>query len=474
MPTVVQFVASIPDSVEPNPAVLLDLTASPWSVVAEGTDFSPPPLRRAIIDAGVLRDGSEIPASAYDNRVVTLSLLVNAASQNALATQLQALNRELNRARNLLKYQPDGASNPVFFRTFRSPDYTLDINRGTAGENNARLIVPIIAEPFAYGQRVDIQAVTVNNNPAAATNPMFWEVTGVIGDVPTPLYLFSESDLGSQKTVLAVRRHGVPADTISSRQCESFSATGGDTSNPGGGPDAAMSGAGTNNFMRTTFATSQGLGPRLTGSLADATAGDPTPNAAYLGIYRVFLRARKSVAGDVVTVKQLFGGFHGEVVTLPLIAGPFWVDLGLIQFPPGSRARFEGYTGREWAPSLVDYRLYAGRSSGSGNLDWDALLFVPADEELVIVKWENPSNTMDSIWDGPNDVAYPRHETLSRLLIGDDAASGFTEISGKIPLLAPNQTNRIFFMESVDAADLITRSSSMTVSYWPRWLYIRP
>ncbi|MFG3702377.1 hypothetical protein ACGF5C_31520 [Micromonospora sp. NPDC047620] len=170
MPDVCQFV----DSIAASPTVRLDLNDDVvWGLSYDGTDLSPPDLRRAVSQT-LLTDGGQVTAAVYDNRVLRLRLELKDISADAMAVRTQELLRELDRPTNLLRWRP-GTSEPVFFRTMRSP-----VNRVTEvpGGGLLKLLdVEVLAEPFAYGLKETLPAVTVYNDPAEGqtlnANPYF-------------------------------------------------------------------------------------------------------------------------------------------------------------------------------------------------------------------------------------------------------------------------------------------------------------
>lgn len=460
MAITLQFVEKI-DAV---PTVRLDLAASPWSLLRK-PDFSPPPLRRAVVST-LLRDGAEIPASAYDNRVLRLPLRVQAATEDLLATELTKLNRELDRSRNVLKWSSGGTA-PVFFRTLRSPDYGLELR--IVGTGEALIDLPVQAEPFAYGLKVELAAVAVNNDPAAASNGKFFEVSGVPGDVPTPALIF-RSPITTQMT-FAVRRHGTPADMTWFQQAEALTA-GTDTSVQPNSP--AFSGAGSN-FMRTTFATNAGLIDRLTGTLPKTGAAIPTAAEAkaWKGLYRLFVRVRTEGTNETYKVRMVYGGIAGETVTVggQGSTGKDWlVDLGVLSIPIGPAPETVGY-GDDLGAAVILIALQAQRVAGTGSLAWDYVLLLPADEEVVLVDGVDIGDRL--YLDGPNDAVYLA--IASPLALQSPTAAFVMPHIGTIPLLAPNQVNRIFFLQQVhpDIDAGMGASSVITVAYWPRFLYIR-
>jgi len=464
MPITLQFV----DKIDAAPTTRLDLNdGTKWLFQRKPLpDLSPPPLKRAVVST-LMRQGAKIVASAYDNRVLKFDLVAQAATEDLLATELQKLNRELDRANNILKYQPIGATNPVYFRTFRSPGYSLNVESEPVFR--VRLGLELLAEPFAYGERVTLNSVTVNNDPAAGSNPCYWDVTGVTGDVPTPAFLkFAASpSVANQRMALGVRRHGTPGG-VYPLQAEGMT-LGTDTTLPGN--DAAMSGAGSN-YARTSFATAT-MQTRLTAANFPVTAAGQS--VEYRGTYRIFARVRHSVAGDTIRIKMTYGptGIATEPVTLPNQTWLMWVDLGLVRLPASvdDPVSGEGYSNVPNAARIMSLNFQAERVSGSGNLDWDVVLAVPADEELAIIAW--PTSTSDAIIDGPNDSVY------SRLASASDSLYTTAPIprAGSIPLLSPNQTNRIALLVNVGGdlqADDLADSAAVVLSYWPRHLYVKP
>lgn len=465
MADTVQFV----DKIDASPTVALDLNdGTTWRTLAQ-VDMSPPALRRSVAGT-LLRDGSLIPASAYDNRVLGLTLRVSATSEANLATELTKLHRELDKAKNIIKYQRDGGAAPVFFRTFRSPDYTLD---SSAPDPIAKVGVSIIAEPFAYGLRLHPAVdITVNNDPAGAGGIRF-DVTGIVGDVPSPAVIVANGDSNLSIFYLATRRHGAPANFDEDHQCEAMTQETDTTTQPN---NALYSGGG-NNFSRTTFATAS-MATRLSATIPGGANG---PDKR--GTYRVFLRYLMTVSTDLIDVQMRLGGDVGpatEKVRLKAHGGNILnlADLGLIQIPAVDPKQV-GYNSEDASVGNIVISFQAERVSGSGNLDWDYVVLLPADEEFSITDFiaTLDGNIDSQIWDGPNDMVYVGVESL--VTVGAGALDGKPRPParvGSLPLLSPNQTNRIYVLHTraVDGKDnRRAESHTFDVYYWPRFLYIR-
>ena len=461
MADVLRFV----DAIAAVPTVRLDLNDDvTWGLQYQGTDFSPPPLRRALA-ATLLTDGARIPAAAYDNRTLRLRLDLQTTSVDEAATQLQRLYRELDKPTNVLQWQP-GTTQPVFFRTFRS-----DVTQVTEypGPGLLRTLdVAILAEPFGYGLREALTPVVVSNDPAAATNPCRWDITGVKGDVETPPLLeFDHAAITGRQSVLAVRRRGTPTNLPLIMQAETL--TPGTDTAIGAANDAALSGAGPN-YMRCTFATAA-MTERL-----QANPWPPAAGADIRGTYRLYARVRKNTSGDTIKLEMDIGPTGivttQPTVTLPATASPVHVDLGLARIPFGQDVPGDGYSGVPVSTQGDYFGWRAQRAAGSGSLDFDYLLLVPADDRLAIITWaaSDVATPAKQIIDGPNETIYA--VSAGGQIVPTHAAS----LAGGFPMISPGVTNRIVFVREVtpSVTDTIGATTAIGGSYWPRYLYVKP
>src|SRR5690349_7353347 len=85
---------------------LVDTYSSDYSVetLGEGTDWgSPEPIEQVI--ASLLQDGSIVVTQGYDNRTVTIRVIITASDSAALADAEAALFAEIGKA-NTLTYTP--------------------------------------------------------------------------------------------------------------------------------------------------------------------------------------------------------------------------------------------------------------------------------------------------------------------------------------------------------------------------------
>lgn len=410
-----------------------------------------------------MRDGVFVSSSQYEARRIVARFQIFKASRDLAAVQLQLLARELDRTDNYLKLQHDGASKPVFFKLFRSD---MSAIRDIPGQSSAyECEVEFLAEPFALGLREDLGPFTVNNDPAHASNGLFFDVTGIIGDVSAPAVMLFDTAL-DRYGYLAVRQHGTPGDLTFWKQCESMT-LGADTTDPGGGPDAAMSGAGTNNYARTSFATTTTMATRVSGEI------EAQSNEAK-GRYRILAAVRRSDNTSVMTARWRASGGNviGETVTIPLTAERQLLDLGIYEILEGAPDLI-GYG--EATQVNINIALQAARSSGAGTLDWDFVAAIPADESMLV--WDVGTNGAPIVLDGYSGGMYDTSETgadLTGLFDGTGIVVVSHPVSGGFPQLVPNQTNRIYVLTSNSTAHAKSANTDVSVAYWPRYLYIRP
>lgn len=463
----IEFVSAV----SATATVRLSLTAAPWAVLFEGTDVSPPPIRRTVASS-MLTDGASIPAAAYDNRIVKLALDLRAATPALAATELQRLNRELDRPTNILRWQPEPSVPAVYFRTFQASDYGAEIDHGV---NRYSLVISLMAEPFSLGLREDITAAVVSNDPAAGSNGRFFDVTGVKGDVETPLRItVTASTVDQMQSLFATRRRGTPSAAPLFVQCESM-VMGTDTATSSALAATMSPGSGTSSAL-CTFATTSTLATRVSLSALFPT----TASVDVRGTYRVFVRCDTTVSDTDSYTFQLKHGnrliANRAVGIVTGMARPVMIDLGLVQFPEGSDPVTDGATGAELSVAGMTLQLLASRTSGSGQVHFDYMLFIPADDRLSIVNWGvyQSSTTTSFVYDGYQRMVYA---LSSGGAVADAKQAGFV---GDPPMVSPNVTNRVYFVRDVNSAALAANADAynttvtLNCSYWPRYLSIRP
>lgn len=448
--------------------IRLDLNSGGLMVADTGIDLSPPPLRRSVVSS-MLSDGDRIPATAWSNRTLKLPIQLVAATVDSAATQLQALARELVRDTNILRVRLGTVD--CFFRTFAAPDFAFTMPKLLAQFGEADLSIP--AEPFAYGLRETVSA-TINNDPAAGSNPQYVDVTVTKGDTDTPMILhLPGTNLASTRSYVAVRSRDL-SGSFYALQAETATVLGTDATLLS--HDAALSGSGSN-AVHISYATSTSALVERAGFTLIA----PGNHTSYRGRYRVLMRFRTNNA-TTHTAQILWGSnttstsVAGDLVTLNASSGTTaWQDLGVFTLPPGPDPVYDGYSGEQIEVSAVYMSLRSGRTSGTGTLDVDAFVFVPADQ-MAMVSWATVLGSAPAVYtlDGVWQAAYGQNAGPSTMA----PHNGFG-VAGVFPKLAPNATNRVFFVPDVassshQASDTLSWTFPVTMDYWPRYLEVRP
>jgi hypothetical protein len=444
MGDLVQFV----DSLDASPTVRLDLNDE-GNFWVKRFDALPPRLRRSMA-SNAMRDGIHVGTSTYDARTLVIELECLKATQDEAATQIQALWRELDRANNWIKYQPNGLTKPVFFRTYRSDTSQLEDVIAQAAMRT--FTIEVLAEPFALGLKESLGPYTVSNDPADVDGLTFTiPAASALGDVPAPLVVTtSTAALG---LVLAT---GTP--TIKQAEDEILMI---DTTNPGGGPDAAMSGTGTNNYVRTSFSTTATMAERW-----ETDAGFP-------GTFRVFAYVRRTDSTSVFNVRALSamsGPPPGTTVALPLTTERRLVNLGIVTI--GTPGRTTGYGEASSSGVSPSLRIEAERVSGSGSIDWDAFIAVPIDDQMLIAQATRTTPRQHTV-DGVTEAVFSH--TAGDPIAGAGTLTSYDAVAGSLPLVAPDQDNvyTLLYLAG-EESNTVTSSVDATVSYWPRYLFIRP
>lgn len=457
----IQFV----DAISSSPTVRLDINeqVSNW-----WTDFDPgsPRLRRAS-SANAMTDGIHVSSSSYDSRVLTFKSLLRDTTQDALATRFQALQRELDRPSNLIKYQPFGATKPVFFKTFRSDMSAIRVMKVSAATHE--LEFEVLAEPFALGLMETVSVGTVNNDPAHATNGCYFDIAAasVIGDVATPCLIVDTVVANSDNRRWAgIRQHGTPSNATYFAQAESLTLGAGVT-NPGGAADGVMSGAGTTNYVRC-----DGVGADDT--VTWTLSGTDAARIAQCGSYRL-MAVLRTTASNTFAITMTAGGTGS--VTTPSLSSNFrqLVDLGVVAI--GDPIRTPGENAPESPTANMTIQLAFERLTGAGNIDLDYLQLVPADECSSI--WTTTA-TAEDVFDAPQQAVYTKEAGVSLVTGGANIGALGEQVGGWFELI-PNQTNRFIWIRATysSGADTYTgitkaNTSSLTVYYWPRYIFIRP
>jgi len=445
------------DSISATAGVRLDLQVDPdWGVLRDGLDLTPAALR-TVSASSMLTDGAPVVASARDNMLLRMPVLIKGTTDDGRRNQLGLLAREVDRVINFLEIRLRDLTDSRWLRCYRSSIVGFEPHYG---QSTWRAVLQIEADPWASGLRHDVQAeTTVTNDPAAATRGMLLDITGVLGDLPTPAFMWhSAGDL--PPVLVATRSTGVPADLVWFHQAEAMTA-GTDV----GAATADATASGGSRRTITSFSTSTML-KRLE-SLWPATSPTVAQLEAMIGSYRVLVRVRKSVSGDTIQMQHKGRNAYLEYSTGPvqtLASGTGWqiVDLGVLDFPLGMTHRTWGSGGVAVRPSNAYVEIYAAQTTGSGGLDFDFVALVPADESFMSVANAN-------LIDGPQRTVYHASPNMASSIVEVQGAPAAV-VKGGVPFLMPGVTNRLWWIQTEDAA--ITATAGVSVSYWPRYLSV--
>lgn len=443
--------------------VRMDLNNSYWRVLKEGTDTPPPPMEDQRTSS-MLTDGELVSASVYRNRTVTLALALNAPNQAFAYREIQALQRELDRPSNVLMYQPDDSQPAWYFRTYRGPDVATDFDYGIS---HYKFVLELEAEPFALGEEIQLGTYAIPHNPAGSPG-LWFDVTGIRGDVDTPLFIrTSDTDLVNQTVALSTRRRGIPANVTIFRQAEDGTVTKGADTTVITGTDSSNG-----SVARCTFTSGHNINAvRLSGRFPSETGASPDWN----GTYRVFARMRRVIGGADMFVQVATGttsaAARNHRVKVDTVDWSMF-DLGLVQLPPGNAGHTAGY-GSAYSAEGGTLYFYAERTAGGGGLEVDYLVTLPADEDYAFIQMPTFATGGQAVIDGPNGAVYPLGGTGA--LRGITGAAPYAD--GALPTVSPTaQTNRVYWVADIHpsaAIPPIGTAYTVTVSYWPRYLMVR-
>ena len=274
--------------------------------------------------------------------------------------------------------------------------------------------------------------------------------------------------------IIAMRQHGTPSDWTQAIQFDSGNfSTQVDTTNPGGGPDAAMSGTGTNNYLRTSFATTATMAVRarlIASVLTDTTA----KRTAAVGTYRIIAWLRRSDNTSAIRVERtstISGDAGTTAITLPLTTSRIAVDFGLFSItPPTERDQSGNRVTVDVGSATMDFR--AARDSGAGTLDWDVIMLIPADESTLMWSSATESATGLMTWDSAAEAMWRSTSAGGPVIPGESIP-----VSGAFPYAIPGTVNRLYMAVWSDAnkASAVTiNDNPVSIYYYPRYLFVRP
>ena len=418
----------------------------------------------------------------FGTRQLTFNLLYEGSKVTA-SRRLSELGRELVRRTNWLMFQLSATSEPVWFKTRRTApsaitfDYVLtDRDVDVWGIN-----VQLDADSFAYGALVTMPPFTINNDPAASTNPCRVVLPTIVGDAPAPVKIkasFNVDSLGRR-----MRFTMTPYDA--------GAAPAGPTVWPIGGSDgwglAADVGASVTDgsFSGGSYRTVSFSG----GVSRVFKIYGAVPAAVIPGQYRVLLRMARESALDQFEfvldqkVGDDYDTAYGPIVqfTRPAnVTNNFatWIDLGTHNYPFG--APMEVPTAGQ-APFTPNIRLVIGKLYGNFGCKLDTFLLVPVDTtrsaaSTTIVSdfvGRGPKTTEYGYWDGDTE-SYMTYSLSTNALTSAQQpyrSGGYLKVTpGADNVLHWLLQTSMTLPTTGDNHDAISHTSTVTLSYHPRWL----
>lgn len=424
---------------------------------------------------------------SYTERNLTYSAQLEGSEHQALNAQ-SVLARWLLSGPGCLRFQLSPLIDPVTFRTYRAHPGDMSFEHVVVDETNPSrrslwsIVMEIPAEAFAYGRKVTLDPITLSNNPAAATNPCRVVIPEVRGDAPAP-FRFDVSDTyggGGSRWMMSLHAGATPRLPV----LVDIGAGDGLTAGADTGAGASGSSYVGGSARAVTFATDSLLSTRISST--------SQPSGLTPGRWKVLLRVARQGGSGVHTFR------FRQAKTSTLVVGAtvasarantagehhYWVDLGDFTFPAFGPPLDE--PGGDFAAS-GGFAVQAGVPSGLVHeVRLDALLFVPLETPDTLNSLTLFTNLVDGlpyrgVWDGDLERFWA---------YGPDGLMGSTrpQMAGRFPHLIPGASNVIAVLRQVNgptpdllekdesydlnASDSIADAGTLTLSYYPRYLYI--
>jgi hypothetical protein len=471
------------DAISASPTVLINL-ADKAALSFKNFVANPPQLRRTTSSSS-LGDGDLLMAASYADREIEFDLNILTTTNDLNSTQLQNLARILGNGDAWIKFQKNGSTNPVFFRTKRADITSLQEFWNIPGTRVVHLSIP--CDPFTYGLP-ETGSFTITNDPTTGTNKMLASMPTIKGDVSTPLHLTFPTVQAAHRIHVASRA-ALDGTVLSAPYYKSLSAATKDATPTTGWTitDTADTDMVSGTRRRLTYNAVGGT-PFMVPTSATVLTWDSLPP----GDYRAFARLGHNGVDDVTLHFFNRPPRNGTAYTVeeaaatatysPGVDGKDWVDFGVVAMPgdgPQTDASFDlaGATGTSvWNIGVSsEITLVA--------VDLDAVVLVPAGRPETVTRhgsasFPAPFTNKAVTLDGVNNRWFAAGEPTS--------ASGTTtmvapdDIAGSLPIVVPNATNVIHFFANITIADVAraldvkTTTTAITWKYFPRYVYDRP
>ena len=396
------------------------------------------------------------------------------SSETTAQASLATLGQLLTADKSWLLIQQRQSSAPVWARVWRSSPAALSWDqvqiRTETGAGSPRgkyeLALELTADPYLVGAQVTLASGTVNNDPAAGSNPNVLLLGTPVGDAPSPAVVQVGYSADPQYRTVLAQITPVSASYVKPVVFQFGASDGWTANNPGADTttnDGAYSGG---SYRSATFS----------GSAFTRTDSTIPP-----GTYHVLLRC--APVSSALVFNATFS--NGPVADSPSVLRTFnfnasatlarYVSFGLVQWLYGVFLSEDKIAGTSPASSVL--RLAVDRLSGSGNLRLDALVLVPTVRVArTLLVGHKSSLTVTETIDSELDSVYA--------LSGGAYLSQNTTVEGGSPLVHPGVPNALHLVEQVGDVLLVDpfasngdrKATTFTVSvqYRPYWLWPRP
>lgn len=438
----------------------------------DDTAAAPRQVRRESFSLGIpsLPDNIDAVDPEYGSRTITFIQRFTGAKYDVLS-DMTKLARVLLSGDAWLAVQFSAVTKPVSYRVSRATPAAINWDNVAADTGNDIWDIPISlpAEAFAYGPKVTQTAVVVNNDPTG--NGSAFTLPDILGDAPTMLRLSLRPSTAfptnSPPRFMCCLHTGSTARGTASVSIGSFDGLTAGPDTGSGVSDAAYSDG---SYRPVTFSSSV-FQTRLSGTLSPIVPGR----------YKVMLRAGSSAA---ITARVQFQAYTGGPVTAIVsnaAISPQWFDLGNIELPP-HRPLWADDIGPTITP---DWSLRASRvdtAGGAVSLNLDYIKLIPLDtidtveSRAMVVDQKFASGTTETIvWDGDTENTWVAVTSTGALFGGAAAA----EVRGLYLRATPGMAHSGYLFQKVspptvtaNSVDSLTRTMTMVVSYYPRYLYL--
>jgi hypothetical protein len=469
----VAFVSAPSDT----PTVTLSLTDTVNAIMVNGFTLGAPTFEAAPHSIG----------AEYGERTVSFTVQVTGTYSTA-ATAMQNVSRQLLIERNWLMVDWPASAQPMFLRTYRTGQAALEWEN--SGANIWELPVTLVCDPFLYGPLQTVGPVTITNNPASGTNPMWYKFGAIMGDAPTGLRVTVTPSASWQDfTPLMATTAFDPSVTVTGPvfwQTNGFTFGGATATGPTG---ATYSGSNSVSVTPASFQPTAVLGGQRLSGVA--------PTTVIPGTYKVLLRVSRS--DTVSTFAFNLGTLSGSTYTYPnpdvimaqgtstAVGFSTWVDLGEITLPFGAGNVDLADIGTITAPSISLRASHVGPAgSGTTSAYLDVFLLIPVDTAATVDSaicrtyfvGNGPGSTTSAVWDNARVPSQFRSYVSGSL-----TTQSPPRIDGRFMRLIPGYTNVFHLVQqteissstsAVNNTDSVTATASVTFQYYPLYLHMRP